>query len=330
MKTINKLLLITVLLPSSLTAIAQCSDTINASFTNVSAITMGCETTLGTFQNTSEISLSKVQFFAWNFGDGTSVTGTKDSTTLWNGTSHSYTVKGNFDVSLTIRSQSGCLDTFMLASAIQNIVMDPKISSDKKRYTTTELPITFSADGFDLKQLGNFLWNFGNPTSGNLNFNNNDLVVSRSFGLGAHMISLRVMAGPCDITVYDTIQVVGPLALIEEPYNRIGKYEKFQCGTADSVHFTNASQFYQNDGNNSDEDSVLTVSGKSLFAFNYTPPISGTGTGTGDQSALTSATHLANRKMGAQVKRIWDFGDAYAPQCTTSRAKGINVGINCN
>lgn len=28
--------------------------------------------------------------------------------------------------------------------------------------------------------------------------------------------------------------------------------------------------------------------------------------------------------------RLWDFGDAYAPKCTTWTAKGLNVGLNCN
>lgn len=30
------------------------------------------------------------------------------------------------------------------------------------------------------------------------------------------------------------------------------------------------------------------------------------------------------------IKRLWDFGDTVAPQCTTDTKNGINVGINCN
>lgn len=30
------------------------------------------------------------------------------------------------------------------------------------------------------------------------------------------------------------------------------------------------------------------------------------------------------------VQRIWSFGDAFAPQCTTDTKNGINVGLNCN
>lgn len=30
------------------------------------------------------------------------------------------------------------------------------------------------------------------------------------------------------------------------------------------------------------------------------------------------------------INRLWDFGDAFAPPCTTDTRKGINVGLNCN
>lgn len=30
------------------------------------------------------------------------------------------------------------------------------------------------------------------------------------------------------------------------------------------------------------------------------------------------------------IKRLWDFGDTVAPQCTTDTKNGINVGLNCN
>ena len=67
-----------------------------------------------------------------------------------------------------------------------------------------------------------------------------------------------------------------------------------------------------------------------MLAFNYTLPPGRGGAGTGDQRSLASAAHKANRTLGSQVWRIWDFGDPYAAKCTTSMAKGINVGVNCN
>ena len=304
---------------------------IEANFINATAApNPGCGTTLGTFENTSAIALSKVDSFEWNYGDGTKETGTSDSSSLWSSTSHLYDMNGSFDVSLIITSNTGCQDTFTITNAITNVVIDPKIHTDKNVYPTNELPICFSLNGLGVHQPSAFLWNFGNPPSGNTNFNNINLAPCATFGLGPKMISLRLQVGPCDVTVYDTLQVVGPYAQIEAVLNRISETEKFQCGTSDSVHFTNASQFYQNDGNTTDEDSVLIVGGESIFAFNYIPPASGSGLGIGDQTPLTSNSHLANRTMGAQVKRIWDFGDTYAPQCTTSIAKGLNVGVNCN
>lgn len=39
---------------------------------------------------------------------------------------------------------------------------------------------------------------------------------------------------------------------------------------------------------------------------------------------------LTKGQKGTKLSRMWDFGDQYAPQCTTWTAKGLNVGRNCN
>lgn len=331
MKNFAKIILLSTALFFWYAAHSQCPDSVNASFINVTpAPNPGCNSTTGVFQNTSGISLSNVQSFVWTYGDGTTASGTEDSSDLWSSTSHNYTTNGGFNVELAIISKTGCSDSFVLENAVINVIINPSIISNQDVYTPNDMPICFDVAYSNSIGIGSFLWNFGDPPSGNTNFENRTLTPCHSFGLGPHMISLRIQAGPCDVIVYDTFQVVGPAALIEIPYNRIAETEKFQCGTSDSIHFTNASLFYQNDNTPSGEDSIVVVNGKSLFAFNYTPPTGGSSAGIGDQTALTSATHIANRTMGSQVWRIWEFGDQYAPQCTTSLAKGQNVGVNCN
>lgn len=226
-----------------------------------------------------------------------------------------------------------CTDVFTWKDAVANISINPKIvhSLADQQIPHYENPIRFSLENIPPSPgVDAFLWNFGDPPSGPQNFNDITHVPEHTFSLGPHLISLRIRVGPCDVTLLDTIQILGPQALIEKPYNRIDFSEKFQCGTDDSVHFTNNSTFYHNDKHQSEEDSFLVVNGKELLAFNYTLPPGRGGAGTGDQRSLASAAHKANRTLGSQVWRIWDFGYPYAAKCTTSMAKGINVGVNCN
>lgn len=307
------------------------SPKIGTFFTNTSGATVGCNGTLGSFINTSTITRSKIYSFEWHYGDGTIQKGTKDSLLLWNGTSHLYTTGGSYGVTLKTYASSGCEDEFTINAAIINVSLNPKITKNKDIFSFDENPISFGVNGLGTAEpVNQFMWNFGEPSSGPNNFSSTTLTPTHTFGLGAKLVSLRIQAGPCDITTYDTIQIVGPHAQIEAVNNRISQAEKIQCGTADSIHFSNASLFYHNDNNPLDEDSVILVNGTSQFAFNYTPPSNGGSIGTGDQAALTSAAHIANRTMGSQVQRIWNFGDEYAPQCTTSLAKGLNIGLNCN
>lgn len=302
----------------------------NASFTNISpGPNPGCGTTLGRFKNTSTISLAEVESFTWHYGDGTSTMGTTDSGNLWATGSHTYTAAGSFDVKLTILAKSGCQDSFTLEDAVGNTIINPSISAGGEEFSIQDMPIEFHVDGLPSGTPSVFIWNFGNPALGSENTNLQTLNPKKTFNLGSHLISLRLYVSGCSFILLDTIQVLGPLAQIETATNKIPLSQKFQCSGNDSVYFTNYSSFYQNDSKPYDEDSLVTNNGKSQFAFNYTPPFPGSN-GSGDQTPLASLAHIANRTMGPQVQRVWDFGDKYAPQCTTSLAKGINLGINCN
>jgi PKD repeat protein len=321
----------------SLNTAAQCPNEVGASYTFGSGHESGgCDSVLGVFLNTSSIKLADVDTFTWLWGDGSSTSGSSTTNSeKWNGStnngvSHMFRSPGSFNVKLIITSKNGCIDSSKITNRI-NIFdkANTSIRTTKDVFYLTENPISWQLSGNEAKPDG-FRWNFGNPSAGPTNVNNETLAPEFLFGLGPHLITLRIFSGQCDFTLLDTIQVIGPDAKIETVFNRIVFAEKFQCGSTDSVHFTNASAFYRNDNNTADEDSTVTVNGKSLFAFNYTPPSNGSGLGTGDQTPLTSAAHMANRTMGSRVVRTWNFDDNYAPQCTTSLAKGINIGVNCN
>jgi PKD repeat protein len=299
---------------------------------SIQSQTIGCDSTLGKFRNISDLAKTQAANFSWDFGDGTYIYGdTITNTNWWNGADdkgveHKYTTSGTFDVTLKIQSKFGCRDSFTYKSAITNVKLVPEIYHSKTIYTDAEQPIHFKLKDGPIIGANFWTWNFGDPTSGSLNTNSKDFDPKHSYtSLGPKMISFRVVAGPCDVIVFDTIQIIGPRAQIEAVGNRVSFSDKYQCSGNDSIHFTNNSSFYYNDSNTQDEDSITLLNGKTAFVFNFNAS-----NRSGDQTAKSSADHISNRKMGSQVWRVWNFGDEYAEQCTTDSKNNLNIGKNCN
>lgn len=369
----------------------------------------GCDSTLGRFQNISLIGLQDIASFCWDFGEsgspnnivcGDSIT----NTDWWYGNAsgfveHMYHTNGSFNGSLTVTSKFGCTETFTWKAAVANIVLRPVILSDKDSSCAPDNPVAFWLKDGPVPSATAWLWNFGDPPSGPANFDNKNWEVEHSYGTGPWMISLRIIAGPCDVTVYDTITKIGPGSTIEVPFVRVAEAETYQCLITDTVRFVNNSSFYHNDANPYDEDSIVWeysyifrvkrfpatgFDSLQLLEYEYDElvsvtnyPITGTAsakgytvtydsgkdslkvvyggnttyeskagygldpklryvfnynkvTKAGDQTAIPNAD--PQRGMNPHVWRVWDFGDQYAPQCTTDSRPWVNknVGINCN
>jgi gliding motility-associated-like protein len=373
----------------------------------------GCDSTLGRYENQSEVPLSAVKRFCWYWGDGDSICGDSNTNTeWWNGPNgdgvveHMYRDNGTFDGKLVVEASYDCVDSFVWKAAVTNFVLNPVIVADMDSSCVADNPVCFSLKDGPPAGASAWLWNFGDPPAGPANFNDQDWDPCKAYGTGPWMISLRIIAGPCDITVYDTITKIGPGSTIEVPFDRVAEGEAYQCLIEDSVRFPNNSSFYHNDPTTIDEDSIVyyykktwevwrdnstgfdsiryrewnetkignriiyeknypigsTVTeggitvrydsgkdslevtqngnttfeptffglGKKLrYAFNF-QPTNGSGAGNGDQTALPPAESL--RGYDPNVWRVWDFGDQYAPQCTTDSRPWMNknVGINCN
>lgn len=324
-KTPKLILLFLSLILLTANAHAQCASGNEAYF--IIANSFGCDSTTVEIINRSSLDLSKVSYFRWDFGNGAQVIGDSvTNTEFYLGAQgddtirYTYRSEGQFDIELTVVDDSSCRDSFEIKRAAINVVPNLEI----------EHSISYQEASFWLKngppsQVSRWIWNFGDPSAGTQNFNEQDFYVSHNYGPGAYMISLDVIIGngTCRYTLFDTIQIAGPAAIIEVPSNRIAYSEKYQCTSNDTVHFTNNSIFYLNDSDPSDEDSIVTVNGESLLVFNYD-----TVTGIGDQTAIPPS--YTGGRTDEHVVRIWDFGDSYAPQCTTSTSNNINVGMNCN
>ena len=243
------------------------------SLVNVTPINPDCDSTLGRFRNTSVIALADLDAFCWYFGDGDSVIGSPFvNTEFWTGNpggrlpgipittipnviQHMYRTNGTFDATL-IGKAFGCADTFTLGSAVTNLILDPKILTTPNPACVPDNPVQFGVTGLNGNPPSAFLWNFGNPPAGNLNFNNTSLNPTFGYGIGPWMASLRIQVGPCDITVYDTIRILGVSSTIGIPNNRVAQWQTYQCVIRDTVCMVNNSSFYQADFNKLDEDEM--------------------------------------------------------------------------
>lgn len=317
---------------------------------------VGCDSTEGTIINRTylkwqsdplrNVGLKDVASFVFDFGDGTIVYGDSvTNTEYWTGPAldaiiiKKYKKTGTFNATLTVTSVHGCTETFTYFAAATNYNYAPVIIADPDSSCTNNPSVQFKAmaNGNVGIPGAQFLWNFGNPPTGQLNFNNNSWTPAHDlYGAGPWMISLNIKVGPCDLWVYDTITKYGPTSTIEIPFVRIAEHEKYQCVIKDSVHFVNNSTFYHDDPIWQDEDMIVwfytkydTIGGNIIptdsvfrYAFNFDPV-----THTGDQTAIPHPSPVRNKD---HVLRIWTLGDNYAPGCTTDTKANKNVNLNCN
>jgi len=333
----------------------------------------GCDSTTATIINLTFtnwqiepdkfIGLKYLAKFEFDFGDGTVIIGDSNTNTeFWTGLNndgiirHKYRSNGTFDAKLKVISIFGCEEEFTYKAAATNIKIAPVIIADYDSSCVGNPVVNFSLKNGPVPG-AQFLWNFGHPPSGNLNTNFRSWTPSHSYGSGPWMTSLRIIVGPCDIMIYDTIIKIGPASIIEVSGNRVPICETYQCVIKDSVHFPNNSTFYHDDPDMFDEDSfklvyvydtigyttarlplpkggncdyplpVRVTYPVKVNAFKFVPPPPMPGVG--DQTTLTSPAHLANRHND-YIFRLWTLGDNYAPKCTTDTRANKNVNRNCN
>ncbi|MFT5479572.1 MAG: gliding motility-associated-like protein, partial [Bacteroidia bacterium] len=209
------------------------------------------------------IGLKDVGQFVFDFGDGEVIIGDSiTNTKYWTGEGFDgiikkwYRINGTFNARLTVTSKFGCSESYQYKAAATNIKLRPEILADKDSSCTSDPETCFRLKNGAIPG-AKFLWNFGDPPSGPQNTNNKTWTPCHNYGGGPWMISLRIVSGPCDIMIYDTILKVGPSSTIEVPFNRVPQYQKYQCQIIDTVCFPNNSTFYHDDPNVYDEDSFF-------------------------------------------------------------------------
>ncbi|MBO6515571.1 MAG: PKD domain-containing protein [Bacteroidia bacterium] len=234
-----------------------------------------CDSTMATITNKTYldwkqkpeefIGLKDIAKFEFDFGNGKIIGDSVTNTSYWTGTGLDgiierwYYENGSFDATLSVTSKFGCSETFKYKSAATNIKLNPVIIADNDSTCNSNPETCFKLKDGPIPGAG-FLWNFGDPDTGPLNEDNRSWEPCHTYsGGGPWMTSIRIVSGPCDIMVFDTILKVGPASTIEVIGSRIPEEERYQCTIRDSVHFVNNSSWYHNDPNYWDEDSINVV-----------------------------------------------------------------------
>ncbi|MBS3912887.1 MAG: T9SS type A sorting domain-containing protein [Bacteroidetes bacterium] len=301
----------------------QARDTINPAgtvyakimprFTGSSSGNPSCDSQKVTVTNISSIRYQDTQSVLWIWGDGTTSNGfgpTKYKT---------YYKEGVFNIKLIIKSNKNCTDSFTKYAAVTNYSTKGRIIASADSVCASNSKIGFQI----MPPMGtsSFLWIFGDPLSGPLNFNNRELNPTHTFTTaGPVQVKLSYSHPVCGNRIlYDTLKVLGPVSIIESAGNRIPEFEVFQCvkERQDPVHFKNLSKFYHNDKNLLDEDSLVWVNGVPKYVFDN------------QQIALKSKNYKSSNRGNSCVKLLWDFGDEYASKCTTNTAENIHPFSNC-
>jgi gliding motility-associated-like protein len=198
----------------------------NISFTTTYAVQ--CNQTPVRFNNTSNMPLSALNSYHWDFGDGNT------ASSPWTNFIHTYTTAGEFNARLSVIDKNGCRDTFTLAPAGKNYKIDSTI------YFQTP-SMCYKGNGFRFKSnnpnIANVYWAYykiGNPNrvdtsaavfSDSINFND----------CGPYNVRMYVRIGSCFTRTDTTVYVYGPKSLIETRADKI--INSIQCEVYDTVRF---------------------------------------------------------------------------------------------
>ena len=249
----------------------------------------GCLKSYWTLDNTTAgVDFNGLRSYTWDFGDGTRTIRTAPwvlpiDSLNFDTISREYTKSGSFYPALIIEDTTGCIDSLRLNPSSpkvpENINFDFNITHtlnksdtfprrDSVCFGNQSATVFFRQTPVDFAGPGDLLWNFGDPPTMRLNFNNQDWWPSHEFSDAKQFIvSLRITVSPCDTTMTDTVDILGPRSRIENPpaMITIDPNQKSQCIINRVVEFPNTSIYYKSN----------------------------------------------------HVFRLWDFGDAIAPRCTS-------------
>jgi gliding motility-associated-like protein len=218
-----------------------------------------CQQTVTPITNWSQMPISRVHWFKWDFGDGngyTSSTGVKNmngvDSCYWQNPTNVYKKHGCFDAVLYMTNDSMCSDTVFKKSFQCNI--NPEFVIDASRFDAqcySENDFTFTHNIQTFNWPVTFIWNFDDPDSGPANFDD------KTFNGAQHSFSKPDLFIPsisgriagCPFSGTKQVTVKGPIVTIEvKPTGDIiNDTMRHQCQIKDTLFFKNNSAFFLND-----------------------------------------------------------------------------------
>lgn len=292
------------------------------------------------------------------FGDGFIDNTTPPATTL---VCHQYTDPngGSYPITIEATDANLCFASKQLSPAI---VIFPALTpsftvAEVKDCFTTKITIT-NTSGLDSSKLSNFTWTYGDGDSNTTQWDNRthtytttgnyqiQLSITDTFGCiktaTAQTATQSVVLNFNPAVSKDTSCFYNNTFVVSNPVNNnadgIWSFGEGNDDTGWALIKT-----YDNPGNftirlrivaeNCDTQSIVktvTVLGPRA---NIGSPINRYQCVIHDTVYFTGASlpYLSNHGPApGNIKRIWTFGDVFAPQCTTDTKNNINIGLNCN
>jgi len=155
-----------------------------------------------------------INSYAWNFGDGSTGTGSAPT--------HTYIAEGTYNASLTVTDDGGLTDTAMTTATIGTVANQPPVANANGPYAgTVGLPVTFDSTGSDDPDgtLVAYEWSFGDGTT------DTETNPTHTYAMpGTYNVSLMVTddTGAKDTSTTTSTIGVGnqaPIANANGPYN---------------------------------------------------------------------------------------------------------------
>lgn len=313
-----------------------------------------CDSANMCIQNRSLIRLADVKSFIWRWGDNSESFGDSNSVALWgvDGFCHKFKTqgpnKGIFNTKLIVNDVFGCSDSFEVLNSATNFIVKNKILASFDSICFSDGNISFRLKD-TIYEASNPLFNFGDPGSGGLNSARKWGVSHKFTKPGAYKINFTYShsLANCIQALFDTILVIGPQTMIDEPGLRVLPQQRFQWFVKDTIQFVNGSVFFHNDNKFADDDSVIIISKDSLLVNKLSGVILNPSNTIFDAlvhkwvkpgfnaplnhsfNGQVSLKSVNQNRGNSNVSRLWDFADEYCETCTTDTKIGLNVGKNC-
>jgi len=190
-----------------------------------------------------------INAWVWNFGDGTPLSNAQNP-------SHIYTSIGQFDVTLIIRTVSGCYDTIIQPGFIAAGDTPTVVFGSDRQHVCLGTPINF----YDSTDTGNeWQWDFGDGGS------STDSTPTYTYtDTGAFSVTLVVLSNGCadTLTIDDYVSISPPRAGINPTFNCLNPFEvvindnslgpnqwHWDFGDGDTSNLQNNTHMYDTTGN---------------------------------------------------------------------------------